>query len=372
MVKIEQEVKSAGKVLFGEGINDSLIEAFAHLIRTEKTESSVDHFSVTRAWLKDLCLQTKSWQEIAKIVVAATTYRPGRSDRWLQVICEPFSLNLFKEDVDLLKQNPAFILGTALGLFQSMNWLDQYWWANTSFESDFYDEVAEIILWKDQFSDLADQLLPDSAYESQLSQAVKAFFRHQPMGFGGKGIRMANTLKFVEKVLSKLVTDTGVKKELSKIGSLVLDQIGYAWFGSASLMGRVNGIMLFGKKCDFDKALAKKASLKLCADAVNLFASWDAMDVEDSWEQAAYQMLEKSLCNNEYEMLWQIIRQADEKIKEKIELSKQAQVLLDKIAYAIFDQLDSFDKALTAILPITNILNEVLSKSGRRLLRPEQ
>ncbi|MCX6743419.1 MAG: hypothetical protein NT116_04250 [Candidatus Parcubacteria bacterium] len=332
----------------------------------------MDDYSVTRAWLNELCLQNKTWHEISKIVVAATAYRPSRSDKWLQIICEPFILNLFREDVDLLKQNPAFILGTTLGLFQAINWLDQYWWAQTSFESDFYDEVAEIILWKDQFSDLADQLLPDSAYESQLSQAVKAFFRHQPMGFGGKGIRMANTLKFVQKVLSKLVNEAGTKKELSKIGSLVLDQISYAWFGSASLMGRVNGIMLFGKKCDFDKALAAKALPKLYGDKELFSASMQILDSENNWEFSAFQMQAKATTDSKAELIWQIIQQADEKIKAKIELSKQVQVLLDKIAYAIFDQLDSFDRALTAILPITNILNELLSQSGRRLLRPDQ
>ncbi|MCX6745793.1 MAG: hypothetical protein NTX00_02115 [Candidatus Parcubacteria bacterium] len=368
---IQQQVMSAGNVLLGQGTDDSIIKAFALLSRAETDDT--DDFCVARPLLKDLCLQTKSWQEIAKIVVAAVAYRPGRSEKWLQIICEPFSLNLFKEDIDLLKENPAFILGTTLGLFQAINWLDKHWRTLTDFENDFYDEIAEVILWKDQFSDLADQLLPDPAYESQLSQAVKAFFRLESDGWGNKGIRIAKSLKLVQKVLSKLAIDTETKKELSKIGALVLEQMSYAWFGSASLMGRVNGIMLIGKKCDFDKKLAAKAFPKLYGDKELFSADMQALynEPENSWA-TSFQMLAKAISESRPEFLWQIISQADEKIKGKVELSKQVQVLWEKIAYAIFDQLDTPDKALTAIFPITTISNEILSQSGRRLLRPNQ
>ncbi|MFA5188804.1 MAG: hypothetical protein WC460_05580 [Patescibacteria group bacterium] len=370
MIKIEQEVKSAGKTLFGESISESLLEAFTHLSRTEKKEGFIDPFSLTRASLKGLCLQTKSWQDIAKIVVAAVAYRPGSAEKWLQVICEPFSLNLFKEDTDLLQANPAFILGTTLGLFQAINWLDQHWRTLTAFENDFYDEIAEVILWKDQFSDLTDQLLPDPTYESQLSQAIKAFVRGEP-GLGWKGERLYFTLSLVQKVLSKLVNQNRRKKELSKIGTLVLDQISYAWWGTESLMGRVNGIAILGKERDFDKNIAAQAIPKLFEDKELFYASNLASDAESSWEQAAFQMLAKSFSESKPAIIWQIIKQADEKIKGKIELSMQAQILADKIAFAIFDQLDVFGRALTAILPLTTILNEICSQSGRRLLQPD-
>lgn len=325
--------------------------------------------------IKVICLQTQNWQEIAKIIESITAGMPHNSHEWLNIIVDPVSLNRGAKDEKALQNNPHFILGLSLGLFRSAIWLDTNWGTIVEFYEDMLDWVVELIVWNDEFTNKSDRLLPDKTFESQLSQAIKSYFRTPAEYMGAKGIRMAQTQKIIEKSLELLIDGQGKKQPLSKISSLILEQLSYAYFGTLVAWGKMESLYLSFPNLKLperkEKALVKNLEEnKTFQELIKALAT----SGDDELEKIIAPVISDYIQGDQtFACLWkigEIIRKSSKNLKGKNQMkSETALDFLNILAYAIFEHLSVYDKALASIGLMQFKLNDLMTLSGKRQLR---
>lgn len=209
----------------------------------------------------DACLKcagsAESHYDIAKVVMATTAYNPHHSDKWLKAIRALFSGSegneLIKRHETITTEVPDqvvshFAQGIVLGIFQSMLWLDEEWRVTTEFEKELPQVVTDIVLCQNAIAKSIDFhppfTTPDKAYESQLSQVIKAYVKGREYY---KGHRCAQVMDIIDSVYFQLERKKKEKFEPSLFGKMVFDQIAYAVFGSMSTQGRAHALYLLFK-----------------------------------------------------------------------------------------------------------------------------
>jgi len=221
--------------------------------------------------IKTVCLQTQSWEEIATIIEAITAYLGNHSFIWLNLLSQIISANRDKKDEQLLTANPRLILGLSLGLFRSINWLDENSQEPTLFNERLPTEIIELICWNDSIVKKANLLLPNQAFESRLSQAIKAYSRAEPILTVGLP-RMVDLRNIINGVLTKINNSTA----LPRINSLILDQFSYAVFYWINPAAKIKSIK---------KSLAKSPYINASMQSLlESLSGIDEADDADSYE----------------------------------------------------------------------------------------
>ena len=372
-----QEIKSLVKVLTKENTSwgpqtpVSFREVLLVIFKANKSFEG----ELIPAYLKEIkkiCLRIQNWQEIATIIEAVTAYMPHHSHKWLLTIVDPVSLNREPEEEQALKRNPHFILGLSLGLFRSSYWLDQNWRAKEPFYEEMCEWVPELILWHDELTAKADSLLPDPAFESQLSQVIKAFLRTDVPWFGARGIRMSWIIKIIESCLRHL-TGQGKKIPLARISALILEQLSYTFFGQMAEWAKLQslylafpGLKMTGKKARF---LSQNLAESNFADLTAQLSATDSHELEKAIAQNAKHYLETS----DFALLWKIPELANKNyvkdLKDRHEWSQPALELLNLLAYEIFKLIDIHDKAQASIKLMQHQFAGIAAISGKRQIR---
>jgi len=234
----EQEVD---KLLSLGGIDPLLIETKSNL-----SEGGSDSWE----YIAERCQRHDNVGTIANIIAAVTAASPYvLGEEWMTILMRPIKEYSFPEDPKL---SPAYILGLVQGIFKACNWYDE----NSPLPA--FDEqglaktlhfLINHLLAKNPITELADELLRDDkfakTYESQLSQLIKAFARNKKINKGERLNTIVNLIRLAEehRESGRLSED-----KLSRLGTIILDQLNYAFFGSMSALAKTKAVLLLNKE----------------------------------------------------------------------------------------------------------------------------
>lgn len=203
--------------------------------------------------IAEQCRQHRDIDSIVKVIQAVTAVSSHNAARaeWFDALVTPFTTHL-----DELGQNfgrkvtGEYALGFILGAFETANWLyEQPYNHCLTEELEFvkrFKRLFQLFLVKGPLSEVVDDWLKHplhtdrKRYEGRLSGSIKAFARPQV----NVGIRYATVFGLLADV-SDMINQGKIKEaDFSCIGSLIFDQLAYAFFGSMSLGGRITAITL--------------------------------------------------------------------------------------------------------------------------------
>lgn len=247
-VALKPESVSVKEALFGNQAFDLvLVQTYGLLLQEDCTK----HFST----LLDFCAKSESYPTVSRIMVGAVVAAPHLgSGRWLELTRIFFTHPAFTDEV-----TPAFVLGAALGLFGAAVWLDTNWKAETDFEKGFPEAIASIVFASGKTIDAlgGEKTLHmvefNPAFESKLSQAIKAWVRGPKPEEYYHGARLGNVWRIIDTVYERF--QGGACSNL--LGKLIIEQISYGVFGELSAKGKIHALRTFME--DFRSSSGKEA-----------------------------------------------------------------------------------------------------------------
>lgn len=236
-------------VLFGKGFDTFLVEIYKLL--QEKYDAY--KFRDLIAKKSEVGLEYNTYDHglvemISKCLVAMAAKYPKQASHLITVLLAPFGSDSFPTEpweAEARKRvrdsSYYYTLGVTLGIFRSMNWLDQNLPVEEAGELDkVLPESFETLVFCDNA--LVDIPQIYQAFESEISKAIKPAFRHQvPYRW--------ETERQTINVLSKAFKQRTFA--LSEFGNLLLTQLAYAILSSWSGMSLIQLIDLAAK--DFQK-----------------------------------------------------------------------------------------------------------------------
>lgn len=202
-------------------------------------------------YIAGLCHNCKNIDTITKVIEGVTASAPYQAEEWFDILLHPIMEFLdFTEYHPEPKFEPEYALGFIKGIFKASNWYDDNYYVETILETSLVEKFVflnKYFLEKNPLTEMADGLLQNDKfaekYEGQLSNLIKTFVRHET----NRGARMASAVQLVQNTYLKIKKDEIPNEEVSRIGTIIFDQIAYAIFGSLSTYGRAKAIYLLNQ-----------------------------------------------------------------------------------------------------------------------------